>query len=87
MIAIGPLLICAPGRYHLHDPDLSEIGFEQLKPLRESLMAHPLAQNAGLIVTSPMRRTIQTTLGSVDWLVAKGVKVEADADWQGKFYC
>ncbi|KAF3010335.1 hypothetical protein E8E14_007920 [Neopestalotiopsis sp. 37M] len=70
------------GRYHLHDPDLSEIGFEQLKPLRESLMAHPLAQNAGLIVTSPMRRTIQTTLGSVDWLVAKGVKVEADADWQ-----
>lgn len=69
-------------RYHLHDPDLSELGFEQLKPLRQNLMAHPLAQNAGLIVTSPMRRTIQTTLGSVDWLIAKGIKVEADADWQ-----
>ncbi|KAK6205739.1 hypothetical protein LQW54_008223 [Pestalotiopsis sp. IQ-011] len=71
-------------KYHLHDPDLSELGFEQLKPLRQNLMVHPLAQNAGLIVTSPMRRTIQTTLGSVDWLIAKGIKVEADADWQGE---
>lgn len=30
-----------------------------------------------------MRRTIQTALRSVDWLLDKGVKLEADADWQG----
>ncbi|KAK9791724.1 putative Histidine phosphatase superfamily [Seiridium cardinale] len=70
-------------RYYLHDPDLSEMGFGQLKGLRESLMKHPVAQNAGLIITSPMRRTIQTALGSVDWLISKGIKLEADADWQG----
>ncbi|KAH8646741.1 histidine phosphatase superfamily [Xylariales sp. PMI_506] len=69
-------------RYDIHDPDLSETGFGQLKDLRENLMQNPLAQNAGLIITSPMRRTIQTTLGSLDWLMAKGIKVEADADWQ-----
>ncbi|KAK6064996.1 phosphoglycerate mutase [Seiridium cupressi] len=69
-------------RYHLHDPDLSEMGFGQLKGLRESLMNNPVARNAGLIITSPMRRTIQTALGSVDWLISKGIKIEADADWQ-----
>lgn len=47
-------------------------------------MKHPLAQNAGLVITSPMRRTIQTALGSVDWLLAKGVRLQAAADWQGK---
>ena len=31
-----------------------------------------------------MRRTIQTALGCLDWLIDKGVKIEADADWQGK---
>lgn len=46
-------------------------------------MNHPLAQNAGLVLTSPMRRTIQTALGSVDWLLAKGIRLQADADWQG----
>jgi broad specificity phosphatase PhoE len=38
------------------------------------------------IVVSPMRRTIQTALLSLDWLIAKGVAVEVDADWQGR-YC
>ncbi|KAH6658322.1 histidine phosphatase superfamily [Truncatella angustata] len=68
--------------YDIHDPDLSEAGFGQLKALRESLMNNPVAQNAGLIITSPMRRTIQTALGSVDWLIAKGIPIVADADWQ-----
>ena len=49
-------------------------------------MKHPLAQNAGLIVTSPMVRTVQTALGSLDWLIEKGVKIEADAGWQGTFF-
>lgn len=72
--------------YEIHDPSLSELGFEQLKELKTSLMAHPVAQNAGLIITSPMRRTIQTTLGSLDWLIEKGIKVEADASWQGTLF-
>ncbi|KAI1866749.1 uncharacterized protein JN550_007602 [Neoarthrinium moseri] len=67
---------------NIHDPDLSELGFNQLKALRENLMQHPVAQDAGLIVTSPMRRTIQTSLGSLDWLIKKGIKIEADASWQ-----
>ncbi|KAH7030777.1 histidine phosphatase superfamily [Microdochium trichocladiopsis] len=68
--------------YDIPDPDLSLLGLEQCKPLRESLMNSPLAQQAGLVVVSPMRRTIQTALRSVDWLLDKGVKIEADADWQ-----
>ena len=31
-----------------------------------------------------MRRTIQTAFGCLDWLIEKGIKIEADADWQGK---
>lgn len=31
-----------------------------------------------------MRRTLQTAMLSLDWLVDRGVKVEGDADWQGK---
>ncbi|KXJ92118.1 histidine phosphatase superfamily [Microdochium bolleyi] len=68
--------------YDIADPDLSLLGHEQCKPLRESLINSPLAQQAGLVVVSPMRRTIQTALRSVDWLLEKGVKLEADADWQ-----
>ncbi len=51
--------------------------------LRKGLLEDPLAQQAELIVTSPMRRTIQTALGTVDWLIGKGVKIQADAHWQG----
>lgn len=47
-------------------------------------MENPLAQEAGLIVVSPMRRTIQTALRSVDWLLEKGIPIQADASWQGK---
>ncbi|ORY54983.1 histidine phosphatase superfamily [Pseudomassariella vexata] len=68
--------------YDIPDPDLSVLGLQQLEALRKSLMENSLAQNAGLIITSPMRRTIQTALGSVDWLMDKGIKLEADANWQ-----
>jgi broad specificity phosphatase PhoE len=73
-------------KYDIPDPSLSELGFEQLPELKQSLQANPIAQNAGALITSPMRRTIQTALGSLDWLVDKGLKLEVDADWQGK-YC
>ena len=36
----------------------------------------------GLIVVSPMRRTMQTAILSVDWLMDKGVPVQANALWQ-----
>jgi hypothetical protein len=36
------------------------------------------------IVVSPMRRTLQTAMLSLDWLVDRGVKIEGNADWQGK---
>ncbi|EON64985.1 hypothetical protein W97_04220 [Coniosporium apollinis CBS 100218] len=32
---------------------------------------------------APMRRTLQTMLIGLDWLVEKGVNVRLDADWQG----
>ncbi|KAI1122674.1 phosphoglycerate mutase-like protein [Nemania abortiva] len=68
--------------YSLHDPNLTKLGREQCAELRKGLMEDPLAQQAELIITSPMRRTIQTALATVDWLVEKGVKIEADAHWQ-----
>ncbi|KAI0407553.1 phosphoglycerate mutase-like protein [Xylaria palmicola] len=68
--------------YSLHDPSLTELGREQCAELRKGLMEDPLAQQAELIITSPMRRTIQTALSTVDWLVEKGVKIQADAHWQ-----
>ncbi|KAI0596183.1 histidine phosphatase superfamily [Biscogniauxia sp. FL1348] len=68
--------------YSIRDPELSEIGREQCFPLRRGLMEDPIAQKAELVITSPMRRTIQTALGSVDWLLEKGVKIQADAGWQ-----
>ncbi|KAI1819013.1 phosphoglycerate mutase-like protein [Xylaria intraflava] len=68
--------------YSLHDPGITELGRQQCAELRDSLIADSLAQQAELIITSPMRRTLQTALCTVDWLVEKGVKIEADADWQ-----
>ncbi|KAI1814414.1 histidine phosphatase superfamily [Poronia punctata] len=69
--------------YSIHDPSLTELGREQCVDLRKHLIREePLARQAELIITSPMRRTIQTALSTVDWLVEKGVRIEADADWQ-----
>ncbi|KAI0155408.1 phosphoglycerate mutase-like protein [Hypoxylon sp. FL1284] len=72
----------ATQNYQLHDPDLTEEGHGQCADLRKGLMENELVQKADLIVVSPLRRTIQTAFRSVDWLVEKGVKVEADASWQ-----
>lgn len=44
-----------------------------------------LAERAELIVVSPMRRTLQTALLGLDWLVEKGVPLRPDAGWQGMF--
>jgi hypothetical protein len=73
---------------HLRDPGLSELGKEQSLQLRGHLKEF-LSENAkrkpvGLIVSSPMRRTLQTALISLDWLIESGVRVLPDARWQGK---
>jgi hypothetical protein len=36
------------------------------------------------IVVSPMKRTLQTALASLDWLIERGVPITADASWQGR---
>ncbi|KAI1306150.1 phosphoglycerate mutase-like protein [Xylaria venustula] len=68
--------------YSIHDPSLTKLGREQCARLRTGLIADPLVQQAELIITSPMRRTIQTALDTVDWLIERGVKIQADAHWQ-----
>lgn len=66
------------------DPPLTERGVEQCRLLQEHLRNLPIAANIGHIVTSPLRRTLKTTLLSLDWLIRQGVPVEVDAMWQGK---
>ncbi|KAI5860831.1 phosphoglycerate mutase-like protein [Durotheca rogersii] len=68
--------------FKIPDPGLTEEGREQCADLRKSLVENPLAQQAELIVVSPLRRVVQTALRSVDWLIEKGVKIEAHAGWQ-----
>ncbi|KAK8116651.1 Phosphoglycerate mutase-like protein [Apiospora kogelbergensis] len=76
------LTIIVTEDYNIRDPELTETGHAQVQELRANLINHPVAQNAGLIVTSPMIRTMQTAMGSLDWLIDSGVKIEADAGWQ-----
>lgn len=46
----------------------------------------PLANEVELIVTSPMRRTLQTALNGLSWLIERGAPIEVDAMWQGRSY-
>jgi broad specificity phosphatase PhoE len=67
----------------LRDPELSDLGVQQCAALRSSLRTEwPNLAKVDLIVVSPMRRTLQTATLALDWLIAEGVKVEVDADWQ-----
>ncbi|KAH7062271.1 histidine phosphatase superfamily, partial [Macrophomina phaseolina] len=69
--------------YSIPDPVLSQLGLQQCVQLRDHLRQHlPLADQAELIVVSPMRRTLQTALLGLDWLIEKGVPVRLDAGWQ-----
>jgi len=57
----------------------------QSEELRENLKQNlPSEQDVGLIVVSPMKRTLQTALIALDWLIDKGVRIHANADWQGR---
>ena len=73
--------------YSLPDPPLSGLGHEQCKKLADHLQVEqPLAAKIEYIVTSPMRRTLQTTQESLGWVIGKGIRVEADARWQGELW-
>ncbi|KAF7558498.1 hypothetical protein G7046_g5663 [Stylonectria norvegica] len=73
-----------PQDYQLHDPDLSALGREQCNALRDKLHSQygDVAPEDIAVIVSPMRRTLQTALSGLGWLLDKGVKFEADADWQ-----
>ena len=72
--------------YTIPDPELSERGRAQCLDLRESVRTKlpGMGLEVGLILVSPMRRTIETALRSLDFLLEKGVPIQAHAGWQGK---
>lgn len=73
--------------YEIHDPDLTELGRNQSKELREKLIQTlPGQLDVGLILVSPMRRTCQTALIALDWLIEQGVPIQAHAGWQGEIF-
>ncbi|AEO59755.1 hypothetical protein MYCTH_2067533 [Thermothelomyces thermophilus ATCC 42464] len=69
--------------HSLQDPPLTDLGRRQSADLREHLRSSlPADRKVQLIVTSPMRRALQTCLVSLDWLIDEGVPVMPDARWQ-----
>ncbi|EFQ28423.1 phosphoglycerate mutase [Colletotrichum graminicola M1.001] len=78
-----PLSNMSAQDWNIHDPDLSSLGLEQCQELREHLLQRFGNETDALVIVSPMRRTIQTALLSLDWLIKKGVHIQADARWQG----
>ncbi|KAF2212604.1 hypothetical protein CERZMDRAFT_111703 [Cercospora zeae-maydis SCOH1-5] len=73
----------ATSNWNLADPELTANGLEQCKALEKRLReACPLASRVERIISSPMKRTCQTTLNALSWLVNSGVPVELDAMWQ-----
>lgn len=85
----GPrqMLTISPQDYTIQDPFLSDLGVEQCKALEQSLRDRfddlSLKPTEIAIIASPMRRTLQTAQLATSWLTKKGVKVVADANWQG----
>jgi len=79
--------------YFLPDPALTDHGHEQCVALQRHLKqnldtelgAHGLSvKDLKLIVVSPLRRTLQTAVEGLGWLIDGGVEVRLDAGWQGK---
>ena len=65
---------------------LSRKGREQCRDLRKSLLGRiPNELDVGLIIVSPMVRTIETALLALGSLVEQGVPIQAHADWQGNY--
>lgn len=70
--------------YQIHDPGLSELGRGQCRDLRKDIMGRiPKELDVGLIVVSPMIRTLETAMLAFEGLIDKGVPIVAHAGWQG----
>lgn len=54
----------------------------QCQELAANFKTLPLAQEIELIVTSPLRRTLQTATQGLGWLIDRGVPVQLRAEWQ-----
>src|ERR1700743_1206566 len=76
----------------IRDAPLSDLGHEQCLELAEKLKQDDLAQKIDLIITSPMRRTCETTMEALGWLIderkqqGNPIPVLANASWQGTFF-
>jgi broad specificity phosphatase PhoE len=60
---------------------LTEKGLLQCRDLAVKLKDMPLVAETGLVVVSPMRRTLQTLQASLGWLIDQGIPVIVDPDW------
>jgi len=70
--------------YSIHDPELSELGRAQCRDLKKNFMGKPSKElGVGLIIVSPMVRTIETALLAFGGLIERGVPIQAHASWQG----
>lgn len=61
---------------------MTYLGITQCGNLRQHLQALPLARQVELVVVSPMRRTIQTALFALSWLIQDGTPILARTEWQ-----
>ncbi|PTB43940.1 hypothetical protein M441DRAFT_453462 [Trichoderma asperellum CBS 433.97] len=69
--------------HSIPDPRLTDLGIQQCAQLRHNLAQRFSSFDGKIaIVASPMLRTLQTASLAADWLVERGIKIEADADWQ-----
>ncbi|KAL7971463.1 histidine phosphatase superfamily [Trichoderma sp. SZMC 28014] len=69
--------------HSIPDPRLTDLGLQQCAQLRQNLVQRFSSFEGKIaIVASPMMRTLQTASLAADWLVERGIKIEADADWQ-----
>ncbi|KAL7929561.1 histidine phosphatase superfamily [Trichoderma chlorosporum] len=69
--------------YSIPDPGLTDLGIQQCAQLRHNLFQRFSSFEGRIaVIASPMIRTLQTASLAADWLIERGVKIEADADWQ-----
>ncbi|KAK4081114.1 uncharacterized protein Triagg1_2646 [Trichoderma aggressivum f. europaeum] len=72
-----------PQDHSIPDPRLTDHGIQQCSQLRYNLFQRFSSFEGRIaVIASPMVRTLQTASLATDWLVERGVKIEADADWQ-----
>ncbi|KAL7951955.1 histidine phosphatase superfamily [Trichoderma barbatum] len=69
--------------HSIPDPRLTDLGIQQCAQLRHNLVQRFSSFEGRIaVIASPMTRTLQTASLAADWLIERGIKIEADADWQ-----